>query len=63
MEYLEDKADRARTSRPSIMDKLMALQQHYEAAENDGPKTPVEDAMVGILPHCTFNLNPRALVD
>ncbi len=29
-------------------------------AEARGPKTPAEDRMVGLYPHCTFNLNPRA---
>ena len=24
-----------------------------------GPKTPIEDAIVGLYSHCTFNLNPR----
>ena len=32
----------------------------YDAHAERGPKTPVEDAMVGLYPHCTFNLNPRA---
>jgi len=41
-------------------EKLLALQQVYGGSEAKGPKTPVEDAMVGIYPHCTFNLNPRA---
>jgi rhamnulose-1-phosphate aldolase/alcohol dehydrogenase len=35
------------------MDKLMALQGLYRGLEH-------EDEMVGYLPHCTFNLNPRA---
>ncbi len=35
------------------MDKLMALQGLYRGLEQ-------EDEMVGYLPHCTFNLNPRA---
>lgn len=35
------------------MDKLQALKQRYRGLEN-------EDEMVGYLPHCTFNLNPRA---
>jgi rhamnulose-1-phosphate aldolase/alcohol dehydrogenase len=34
-------------------DKLEALRGLYEG-------THMEDAMVGYLPHCTFNLNPRA---
>ncbi|QDT68749.1 7-alpha-hydroxysteroid dehydrogenase [Planctomycetes bacterium MalM25] len=42
------------------MDKLLGLQKTYAAAEERGPKTPAEDAMVGYFPHCTFNLNPRA---
>ncbi|WP_196259912.1 bifunctional rhamnulose-1-phosphate aldolase/short-chain dehydrogenase [Pelagibacterium limicola] len=35
------------------MDKLRALKNLYRGAEH-------EDEMVGYLPHCTFNLNPRA---
>lgn len=35
------------------MDKLNALQGLYRGPEH-------EDEMVGYLPHCTFNLNPRA---
>jgi rhamnulose-1-phosphate aldolase/alcohol dehydrogenase len=35
------------------MDKLQALKQRYRGLEH-------EDEMVGYLPHCTFNLNPRA---
>jgi rhamnulose-1-phosphate aldolase/alcohol dehydrogenase len=35
------------------MDKLRALKPLYRGAEH-------EDEMVGYLPHCTFNLNPRA---
>ncbi|NDR55873.1 bifunctional rhamnulose-1-phosphate aldolase/short-chain dehydrogenase [Aliiruegeria sabulilitoris] len=35
------------------MDKLEALKGLYRGAEH-------EDEMVGYLPHCTFNLNPRA---
>ncbi len=35
------------------MDKLRALKNVYRGVEN-------EDEMVGYLPHCTFNLNPRA---
>jgi rhamnulose-1-phosphate aldolase/alcohol dehydrogenase len=40
-------------------DKLLALQDLYAAAENRGPKTAIEDAMVENYLHCTFNLNPR----
>jgi rhamnulose-1-phosphate aldolase/alcohol dehydrogenase len=39
-------------------DKLLALQS--TARRRRGPKTAIEDAMVGLYPHCTFNLNPRA---
>jgi len=35
------------------MDKLRALKNIYRGVE-------FEDEMVGYLPHCTFNLNPRA---
>ncbi|MEM5518025.1 bifunctional rhamnulose-1-phosphate aldolase/short-chain dehydrogenase [Henriciella sp. AS95] len=33
--------------------KLLELESHYNGPEDD-------DKMVGYLPHCTFNLNPRA---
>ena len=35
------------------LDKLLQLQRLYRGVEH-------EDEMVGYLPHCTFNLNPRA---
>jgi len=35
------------------MDKLQALKKRYRGLEH-------EDEMVDYLPHCTFNLNPRA---
>ena len=35
------------------MDKLLALQPIYKGEED-------EDRMVGMYPHCAFNLNPRA---
>ena len=41
-------------------DKLLALQTVYASFEERGPKTPAEDAMVGMYRHCTFNLNTRA---
>jgi rhamnose utilization protein RhaD (predicted bifunctional aldolase and dehydrogenase) len=41
-------------------DRLMALQSIYYKAETRGPKTTIEDSMVGMYTHCTFNLNPRA---
>jgi len=42
------------------MDKLMALQGIYAAAEVKGAKTPIEDAMVDMYTHTVYNLNPRA---
>lgn len=42
------------------MDKLRSLQNHYHHAPVHGPKTAIEDAIVGLYNHCTFNLNPRA---
>ncbi len=41
------------------LDKLHGLERHYDRAPERGPKTPIEDAMVGLYAHCTFNLNPR----
>ncbi|MGA3169414.1 MAG: bifunctional rhamnulose-1-phosphate aldolase/short-chain dehydrogenase [Chthoniobacteraceae bacterium] len=41
-------------------DRLIALQKVYNTASDRGPKTPVEDSMVGMYAHTTFNLNPRA---
>ncbi|MBK9711870.1 MAG: bifunctional rhamnulose-1-phosphate aldolase/short-chain dehydrogenase [Kouleothrix sp.] len=41
------------------MGKLRRLQLHYHHAPERGPKTPIEDAIVGLYSHCTFNLNPR----
>ena len=40
--------------------KLIELIPLYNAAPVKGAKTDVEDNMVGMYPHCTFNLNPRA---
>ena len=34
-------------------EKMLGLEKHYAGPEDD-------DKMVGYLPHCTFNLNPRA---
>ena len=42
------------------MDKLIALQAVYGAAEEKGVKTPIEDQMVNMYPHTVYNLNPRA---
>jgi rhamnulose-1-phosphate aldolase/alcohol dehydrogenase len=41
-------------------EKLVSLQPFYLKSERRGPKTEVEDSMVGMYPHCTFNLNSRA---
>lgn len=42
------------------MDKVMALQNVYNAAEVKGVKTLIEDDMVAMYPHTVYNLNPRA---
>lgn len=42
------------------MDKLRQLKDIYNAAEEKGVKTPIEDKMVSYYPHTVFNLNPRA---
>jgi rhamnulose-1-phosphate aldolase/alcohol dehydrogenase len=41
-------------------ERLLSLQSMYLASSVRGAKTGTEDAMVGMYPHCTFNLNPRA---
>lgn len=41
-------------------DKLLALQKIYDQSPDKGPKTPVEDEMVDLYKHTTYNLNPRA---
>jgi rhamnulose-1-phosphate aldolase/alcohol dehydrogenase len=41
-------------------EKLLSLQPVYAVLPERGPKSPAEDHMVGLYPHCTFNLNPRA---
>jgi len=40
--------------------KLLALEGIYSKSEVKGPKTDIEDAMVGMYSHATFNLNSRA---
>ena len=40
--------------------KLLDLRGVYASMDSRGPKSPAEDAMVGMYRHCTFNLNPRA---
>ncbi len=42
------------------MDKLLRLPELYRTAAKAGVKSPVEDQMVSMYPHCVFNLNPRA---
>ena len=42
------------------MEKLTGLKKIYDAAEIKGVKTAIEDSMVSMYPHTTFNLNPRA---
>ncbi len=42
------------------MDRLLGLIPRYRETPGTGPKTPAEDAQVGLYPHCTYNLNPRA---
>ena len=44
-------------------DRVMQLQGLYAATETHGVKSPAEDRMVGLYPHCTFNLNPRHHID
>ncbi|GAB4440437.1 MAG: bifunctional rhamnulose-1-phosphate aldolase/short-chain dehydrogenase [Chloroflexi bacterium OHK40] len=41
------------------LEKLHGLQAHYQRAPERGPKTAIEDALVGLYAHATFNLNPR----
>lgn len=38
---------------------LLALESKYLSVEERGPKTEIEDHMVSLYPHATFNLNPR----
>ncbi len=54
-----------RTAEPAnfaslYLEKLRALEERYRSLPERGPKTPAEDCMVGLYPHCTYNLNPRA---
>ncbi len=42
------------------MDKLVSLRAIYDAAEEKGVKTAIEDRMVALYTHCVYNLNPRA---
>jgi rhamnulose-1-phosphate aldolase/alcohol dehydrogenase len=42
------------------LSRWAALEAIYDRAEEKGPKTPVEDAMVEMYRHATYNLNPAA---
>jgi rhamnulose-1-phosphate aldolase/alcohol dehydrogenase len=42
------------------LQKLFDLEVLYAKAPQRGVKSPIEDQMVGMYTHCTFNLNPRA---
>jgi rhamnulose-1-phosphate aldolase/alcohol dehydrogenase len=39
-------------------EKLLGLEKVYAGADKRGVKSPVEDRMVGMYTHCTFNANP-----
>ncbi len=41
-------------------DKVLALEKIYKEHPESGVKTEIEDSMVQMYRHCTFNLNPRA---
>src|SRR5438105_5606551 len=40
------------------LDQVLSLRDRYARFLERGPKTPAEDAMVGMYPHTTFNRNP-----
>lgn len=42
------------------LDKVRAMKPIYQNAPDNGPKTPIEDAMYPMYSHCVFDLNPRA---
>ncbi|MBL8055548.1 MAG: bifunctional rhamnulose-1-phosphate aldolase/short-chain dehydrogenase [Anaerolineales bacterium] len=42
------------------LDKFRSLRALYDQAEVKGAKTPIEDALVDLYRHTTFNLNPAA---
>ena len=43
-----------------LQQRLLALPALYAARADRGLKAPAEDDMVGLYPHTTYNLNPRA---
>lgn len=42
------------------MDRLRTIRERYEQNPERGLKSPAEDAVVGLYPQATYNLNPRA---
>ncbi|MCB1120475.1 MAG: bifunctional rhamnulose-1-phosphate aldolase/short-chain dehydrogenase, partial [Verrucomicrobiae bacterium] len=42
------------------LDKVYSLEKIYRDAPVSGVKTDIEDEMVAMYRHCTYNLNPRA---
>lgn len=42
------------------MDSIRQLEPLYRNDPDSGPKTDLEDSMVAMYKHCTYNLNPRA---
>lgn len=42
------------------LDKVLGLERLYEADPKRGPKSAIEDRMVEMYRHATYNLNPRA---
>ena len=42
------------------LNQVLGLRALYERSAQRGPKTPAEDAMVGMYPHTTFDRNPTA---
>src|SRR3954453_9796256 len=43
---------------PLYMDRLLGLRGYYARLDDRGPKSPAEDAMVELYPHCAFNQHP-----
>ena len=42
------------------LDQVLGLRALYERSAERGPRTPAEDAMVGMYPYTTFDRNPTA---